>query len=84
MGANDGQRPLASVIEGGDRALYGVTEAGGDFGFGTIFRLDKSGTAFTALWHFTGTNGSYPEARLLQTTDGLVVRDDLGWRQRHE
>src|SRR5437867_4362588 len=36
---NDGRRPFAPVIEGSDGALYGMTEEGGDFGFGTVFRL---------------------------------------------
>jgi uncharacterized repeat protein (TIGR03803 family) len=73
LGTNDGRRSLSAVIEGGDGALYGTTEEGGQFGFGTIFRMSKDGSSFTVLKSFTGgPDGAYPEARLLQGSDGLL------------
>jgi uncharacterized repeat protein (TIGR03803 family) len=36
----DGQTPLGGLVQGPDGALYGTTSAGGDFGFGTIFKID--------------------------------------------
>lgn len=35
----DGENPSAPMIAGSDGALYGSTDRGGTFGFGTIFRL---------------------------------------------
>jgi uncharacterized repeat protein (TIGR03803 family) len=75
---NDGRRPFAPVIEGQDGALYGLTEDGGGFGFGTVFRVGKDGTDFTVLQHFAGTNGAYPEARLLQASDGWLYGTTSG------
>jgi uncharacterized repeat protein (TIGR03803 family) len=75
---NDGRRPLAAVNEGADGALYGVTEEGGNFSFGTVFRLDRSGTNFTVLKHFAGPDGAYPEARLLRASDGLLYGTTSG------
>src|ERR1043166_5202448 len=75
---NDGRRPFAAVIEGNDGALYGVTEEGGDFGFGAVFRLEKSGTNFSVLKHFTGADGAYPEGRLLKASDGMLYGTTSG------
>lgn len=75
---NEARRPFAPVIEGGDGALYGVTEEGGDSGLGTVFRLDKTGTSYTTLKHFTGTDGAYPEGRLLKASDGLLYGTTSG------
>jgi uncharacterized repeat protein (TIGR03803 family) len=35
----DGENPSAALIQGSDGALYGTTDRGGKFGFGTIFKL---------------------------------------------
>jgi uncharacterized repeat protein (TIGR03803 family) len=35
----DGQRPRAVLLDGGDGALYGTTRGGGHAGVGTVFRL---------------------------------------------
>jgi uncharacterized repeat protein (TIGR03803 family) len=78
VATNDGQRPLAALIEGGDGYLYGVTETGGQFGFGTVFKLDKGGSNFAVLLSFAGTNGAYPEARLLEGSDGSLYGTTSG------
>jgi len=75
---NDGQWPFASVIEGSDGFLYGTTGEGGDFGRGTVFHLDKTGGNFALLKSFDGTNGAYPEAKLLEASDGLLYGTTSG------
>ncbi len=51
LGINsDGAYPT-QVLLGSDGSLYGLTGAGGAFGFGTLFRLDASG-ALTTIYHF--------------------------------
>jgi uncharacterized repeat protein (TIGR03803 family) len=36
----DGKTPQSGLVQGSDGALYGTTSGGGDFGFGTIFKID--------------------------------------------
>ena len=68
-----GSYPYAGVVEGSDGNFYGTTFFGGVSGFGTIFRMTPGGE-LTTLVEFTGTAGanpgSYPEAKLVQGSDG--------------
>jgi uncharacterized repeat protein (TIGR03803 family) len=70
---NDGLRPYAVVIEATNGALYGTTYYGGTNGFGTIFRLNKDGSAYGVLHSFGGAgDGQYSRAPLLQASDGML------------
>ena len=70
---NDGARPLASLLEGPDGALYGTTEEGGQSGLGTVFRIQKNGNNFSVLKSFAGgSDGANPEAPLLLGSDGQL------------
>ena len=61
----DGANPVAGVVLDTKGNLYGTTEYGGDYGYGTVFELTPSGTE-KVLWSFgNGTDGAYPLARLL-------------------
>ena len=66
---NSGGNDLPAVIQGKDGMLYGFTQHGGPFDFGTVFRSTLSGSV-TTLASFNGTNGMYPEAALIQAPDG--------------
>jgi uncharacterized repeat protein (TIGR03803 family) len=44
-GGSDGAYPIARVLFGPDGALYGTTNGGGDYGFGTVFSLRPPITA---------------------------------------
>ncbi len=54
----DGKTPFAALILGSDGNFYGTTFSGGDYGGGTIFSIDTSGT-LTTLYNFcpVKTNG---------------------------
>jgi uncharacterized repeat protein (TIGR03803 family) len=65
FGANkDGNYPQGSLIFDRDGNLYGVTQIGGAYGFGTVFRLSR------------GTNGKWTEKVLHNFPDN---RNDGAW-----
>jgi uncharacterized repeat protein (TIGR03803 family) len=67
--STNGSRPVSSLIQGSDGALYGTTAFGGTNGDnGTVFKITTSG-AFTPLFSFNGTNGSRPMSSLVQGSD---------------
>src|SRR5439155_12988623 len=57
---SDGIRTAGLVLTGS--TLYGVTVYGGSFGNGTLFKLNKDGTAFTNLYNFSSFNGYFTNA----------------------
>ena len=68
---SDGTTPLGTLALSGG-VLYGTTEMGGNYGFGTIFRLNTDGTAFTNLYNFTnGPDGAQPLAGLVLSVGAL-------------
>jgi uncharacterized repeat protein (TIGR03803 family) len=72
---SDGSIPEAALVQATDGNFYGTTAYGGESGncetsgCGTIFKITPSG-ALTTLYSFSGTDGSIPEAAVLQATDG--------------
>lgn len=76
----DGGNPYAGLTQGTDRNFYGTTGIGGVGsncqsmpGCGTVFRITPAGE-LTTLYSFCSqtncTDGSNPEAGLIQATDG--------------
>ena len=71
-GGSDGTSPYAGLTVDGTGALYGTTLSGGA-GFGTVFKLAKTGSGwvFTTLYTFTGGNdGASPRSRVIIGPDG--------------
>jgi uncharacterized repeat protein (TIGR03803 family) len=70
----DGAEPLAGLTRLGG-LLYGTTQFGGPrpckFGCGTVFAVVPSGSDYRVLYHFHGTDGSYPHGALL-AGEGLL------------
>jgi len=76
-GAGDGAIPLADLTIGKSNVVYGTTEYGGTYGFGTVFALlPAAGGAWTekVLYSFKGgTDGANPVAGLaLASTTGVL------------
>ena len=71
---NDGASPKAGLVQGTDGNFYGTTTAGGTGKFctdgcGTVFKITPEGE-LTTLHSFNGTDGIFPEAGLVQGTEG--------------
>lgn len=68
---SDGANPYGELIVDSAGNLYGTTQAGGDFNYGTVFEISPGGTE-TVLYSFAGPpdDGSLPRAG--------VVRDAAG------
>jgi uncharacterized repeat protein (TIGR03803 family) len=74
---NDGASPFVGLVKDGTGNLYGVTDGGGTYGHGSIFRVDKSGNE-TVLYSFTGgPDGARPEAALWRDAAGNLYGTTL-------
>jgi uncharacterized repeat protein (TIGR03803 family) len=63
----DGSDPVAGVTFDNSGNLYGTTAAGGNYGYGTVYQLQNSGSGWTenVLHHFElGNDGGVPYAGL--------------------
>jgi uncharacterized repeat protein (TIGR03803 family) len=63
----DGQAPAGALVDVGG-TLYGTTESGGKFGYGTVFSVDAQTGAEKVLYSFIGGaygDGAEPEAGLI-------------------
>ncbi len=74
FGGGDGAYPYAGLVQASDRNFYGTTRDGGASGncidkCGTVFKITPNGT-LTTLHSFGGGDGAYPEAGLVQASDG--------------
>jgi len=69
-GCADGSGPFGGLVQGTDGYLYGTTTGGGaHFLYGTVFKLGLKGV-LTTLHSFAASDGSSPNAKLLQASDG--------------
>jgi uncharacterized repeat protein (TIGR03803 family) len=72
----DGSSPFFSVIQDSGGALYGTTYDGGSSGFGTVFKLTPDGAggyAHSVLKEFSGPDGSFPFASVIQDSAGALL-----------
>ena len=59
-GGSDGADPLAGLVRDGVGYLYGTTYAGGDYGSGTVFRLDTTGKEEVSIASAVSQTGDTP------------------------
>jgi uncharacterized repeat protein (TIGR03803 family) len=69
LDSTDGEVPRSGMVLGTDNYSYGVTDAGGKNGWGTVFKLSSAGV-LTILHDFNGTDGAFPVGPLVLGTDG--------------
>ena len=88
-GGSDGGYPTAGVILDTAGNIYGTTDNGGAYGFGTVFELvaGRNGTWTENVLHsFTGGNdGAYPVGKHADLRrSGEHLRCDRGWAGSHD
>jgi uncharacterized repeat protein (TIGR03803 family) len=64
-----GSNPHGALVVGTDGNLYGTTEDGGAYNYGTVFQITPTGV-LTTLHSFDYPDGSVPLDALVQGTDG--------------
>ncbi len=70
FGSNEGNTPIAPLVQGTDGDFYGTTSEGGAWGDGTVFKITPEGELTTFHSFYISTDGGYPFAGLIQATDG--------------
>ncbi|PWU09531.1 MAG: hypothetical protein C5B50_27180 [Verrucomicrobia bacterium] len=71
-GGNDGIAPYSGLVQTPNSTFFGTTGSGGTNGYGTIFRMNTSGTA-VELYAFANSNdGATPYGTLIVGTDGKL------------
>jgi uncharacterized repeat protein (TIGR03803 family) len=69
----DGANPYGGLVQATDGGVYGATQYGGAYSYGTIFKITPSG-ALTTLYSFCSlancADGEQPYAGLIQAADG--------------
>src|SRR5204863_1164703 len=68
-----GNTPQAALIQASDGSFYGTTSNGGASNYGTVFKIDATGTLMT-LHSFTSSDGANPQAGVLHAGDGSFYR----------
>jgi len=79
-GGADGSQPVAGLTMDRGGNLYGTTSAGGA-GYGTVFKLTHTGSAWveTTLYTFQGgMDGAKPQARVVFGPDGTLYGTTTG------
>jgi uncharacterized repeat protein (TIGR03803 family) len=68
-----GVNALGGLSLGPDGMLYGTTALGGQWGQGTLFRLNQDGSGLVVQHHFRGEmgDGGHPSGELVRGVDGM-------------
>jgi uncharacterized repeat protein (TIGR03803 family) len=73
----DAVLPYGGLVQAADGNLYGTTLRGGANDKGTVFRISTSGSDFTILTSFAGSDGENPEGTLIVGADGNLYGTTL-------
>lgn len=71
-GTTDGANSYASLVQGNDGALYGMTKYGGAKGYGVVFRIETNGSYKVIRSLNPATDAGYPVGDLVQGKDGWL------------
>jgi len=68
----EGSNSTAGLVQGSDKFLYGVAEAGGANGQGSLFKVNTTGTSFSVLYAFQTAFGDTPMSTPVLHTNGII------------
>jgi uncharacterized repeat protein (TIGR03803 family) len=68
-GGPDGAEPWGGLVQASNGNLYGNTQQGGTYGYGTVFQISPAGS-YTTVAELDGFQGATPEGNLVQGPDG--------------
>jgi uncharacterized repeat protein (TIGR03803 family) len=72
-GTNSGSAPMSGLLLASNGVLFGACNTGGTNNAGTLFSLNRDGTAFTVLKHFLSFGDCRnPQGELLEGSDGRI------------
>ena len=63
--------PTTKLLLASDGYLYGTTVAGGDYGYGSVFRVRPNGTGFETVHSFSNFDGASPSGELIEYAGGI-------------
>lgn len=70
--ATEGNNSMAGLVQASDKFLYSVMSAGGTNGYGTIYRINNTGTKFQVLHQFDNPTGAYGASTPTLHTNGTL------------
>ncbi len=71
---NDGLQPHGSLALSKYNIFYGLTNIGGEYGYGALFQILPDGTYYSVLESFNGAeNGANPLDNVIISNDGLTL-----------
>lgn len=77
QGCTNGGPSNAELIQANDGNFYGVSQSGGIWNEGTLFKMSPGG-ALVVRHHFSLHSGGFPEGALVQGTDGKLYGTTAG------
>lgn len=67
-----GSWPFGNLMQAKNGDLYGMTQSGGAYNGGTVFKIRPDGNGYTVLYNFNSESGTGPLGGLLQASDGKL------------
>ncbi|HTA82765.1 MAG TPA: choice-of-anchor tandem repeat GloVer-containing protein [Bacteroidia bacterium] len=75
-GSKTGANPHGSLIQANDGWLYGMTDSGGKYNNGVVFKIDPVSLQQDTLLSFSGSNGANPYGDLLEAMSASLSKKD--------